>query len=84
MENLATEILQELKQNARRWFIAFIITLLLWFGTIGLFIWYITLPVEEYSTEITQESTDRSFNNIGGNVYGGKTNSEENLQEEGD
>ena len=84
MENLATEILQELKQNARHWFIAFIITLLLWFGTIGLFIWYITLPVEEYSTEITQESTDRSFNNIGGNVYGGKTNSEENLQEEGD
>lgn len=70
-ENLATEILHELKANAKRWFIAFITVLLLWFATIGVFIWYISLPVEEYTIE--QESDDRSFNNIGGNIYGSQT-----------
>lgn len=42
---LATDLLHELKQSSRRWFIAFIVTLTLWFATIGIFIWYITLPV---------------------------------------
>lgn len=73
MENLATEILHELKLNAKRWFIAFLTVLVLWFATIGTFIWYISLPVEEYDTYIEQESTDKSFNNIGGNIYGGET-----------
>lgn len=78
-ENLATEILHELKANAKRWFIAFLTVLVMWFATIGVFIWYISLPVEEYTIE--QESSDRSFNNVGGNIYGGET--EDNLQETG-
>ena len=76
-ENLATEILHELKASSRRWFIAFITVLALWFATIGAFLWYISLPVEEWSIE--QESTDRSFNNIGGDIHG--ITSEGDLQE---
>ena len=79
-ENLATEILHELKANAKRWFIAFITVLILWFATIGAFLWYISLPVEEYTIE--QESTDRSMNNIGGTIYGSET--EGDLPQTGD
>lgn len=79
-ENLATEILRELKANAKRWFIAFITVLILWFATIGAFLWYISLPVEEYTIE--QESTDRSVNNIGGTIYGSDTESD--LSQTGD
>lgn len=58
MDNLATEMLKELKANAKRWFIAFIVVLVLWFTTIGLFIWYINQPIEEVleTTEYTQDA----------------------------
>ena len=61
MDNLATEMLKELKSNAKRWFIAFIVALVLWFITIGLFVWYINQPVEETIT-YTQDadSSDNS------------------------
>lgn len=73
MENLATEILHELKMNAKRWFIAFITVLILWFATIGVFIWYISLPVEEYYDEYTvEQDADRNGTNrfVGGDYYG--------------
>ena len=54
-ESLATELLHEIKSQAKRWFIAFIIVLLLWFATIGAFLWYISLPVEEYTVEQTAD-----------------------------
>ena len=73
-ENLATEILHELKASAKRWFIAFCIMVGLEVCTIAGFLWYISLPVEEYSIE--QESTDRSINNIGGYVNGIKAESD--------
>ena len=50
-ETLATEMLRELKSNGRRWFIAFLVVLFLWFATIGAFLWYISLPVEETTVE---------------------------------
>lgn len=58
MDNLATEMLKELKANAKRWFIAFIVVLVLLFTTIGLFIWYINQPIEEVleTTEYTQDA----------------------------
>lgn len=77
-ENLATELLREVKAQSKRWFIAFITVLILWFATIGVFIWYISLPVEEF--EITQdaENSNRSVQQIiGGNNYG-----ETDVQEE--
>ena len=58
MDNFATEMLKELKANAKRWFIAFIVALVLWFITIGLFVWYINQPIEETieTTEYTQDA----------------------------
>lgn len=69
-ESLATELLHELKTTSKRWFIAFITVLILWFATIGIFIWYVSLPAEEY--DIDQTASDRGFNIIDGeyNNYG--------------
>lgn len=53
-ESLATELLQELKASARRWFIAFCIMVGLEVSTIVGFVWYTTLPIEE--TIYTQET----------------------------
>lgn len=85
-ETLATEMLRELKATSKRWFIAFITVLILWFATIGIFIWYISLPVEEYETyEVEQQSDRNSANNvIGGDYYGFDTESnKENIQAKG-
>lgn len=71
MENqtLATEMLRELKSNNRRWFIAFLVMLILWFATIGAFLWYISLPVDEI---VVDQYTEGDANNlIGvGDMYG--------------
>lgn len=79
-KTLATELLHELKASAKRWFIAFIIMVVLEVLTIGGFLWYIILPVEEYtyeqSAEDIQDSDVRQF--IGGEDYGNST-SESNL-----
>ena len=45
-EKLATELLHEIKAQSKRWFIAFLVVLVLWFSTIGIFIWYVSLPTE--------------------------------------
>ena len=55
-ETLATEMLKELKANSKRWFIAFMISLILWFLTIGIFIWYINQPIEETTTMYSQDA----------------------------
>lgn len=51
MENitLATELLHEVKASAKRWFIAFCIMVFVEIATIAGFLWYISLPTEEYS-----------------------------------
>lgn len=73
-ESLATELLHEVKAQAKRWFIAFIIVLLLWFATIGAFLWYISLPVDEVETTVEQTADDYSNNQIvGGDYIGSKT-----------
>ena len=57
--NFATELLHEVKQSAKRWFIAFCIMVVLEIATIAGFLWYISLPVEEYSyTEQTMDDID--------------------------
>jgi len=62
MENqsLATELLHEIKQNARRWFIAFCVMVVLEIATIIGFMWYITLPVEEYTYEQTMDDIENN------------------------
>lgn len=73
---LATEILQELKASARRWFIAFLIMLGIEIATICGFLWYISSPVDE---GVTVENEDGNANYIGndmnGDLYNGKDNS---------
>lgn len=74
-ESLATELLHEIKSQAKRWFIAFIIILLLWFATIGAFLWYISLPVEEIESTTVEQGADNNTNTqlVGGDYIGGKT-----------
>ena len=85
MENndLATEMLHEIKASAKRWFIAFIVTLSLWFATIIGFVCYeyFSLPVDE--TTITQDVNDVDSSDIKqvvGDDYGEST-SESNSEE---
>ena len=65
-KTLATELLHELKASSKRWFIIAVIELVIIVTIIGAFLWYISLPVDEY-TQIEQEQTDtqRSLNIIG-------------------
>ncbi len=53
-KTLALEMMKELKANSKRWFISFLVVLILWFTTIGIFIWYINQPIEE--TTYTQSA----------------------------
>ena len=57
-ETLATELLHELKASSKRWFIAFCIMVAVEVATIGGFLWYISLPVEEYTIDYDQSAED--------------------------
>lgn len=70
---LATEILAEVKASARRWFIAFIIMVIIEATTIAGFLWYISLPVDE---TVSVENDDGNANYIGGDLDGGIYNGE--------
>ena len=70
-ETLATELLHELKMNAKRWFIAFCIMVGLEVATIIGFMWYISLPVEESTTTITQDASDIDNNSNVKQLIGG-------------
>ncbi len=56
-ESFAKELLKGYSAQAHRWFIAFIVVLIMWFSTIGMFIWYLNQPIEETTTETTTTST---------------------------
>lgn len=80
--SLATEMLHEIKASAKRWFIAFIVTLILWFATIVGFIWYITLPPVEDEQTVTIENDDGNANYIGRDMNGELNNGKDNSKEE--
>lgn len=61
-EPLAMEMLKELKANLKRNFIAFVVVLILWFATIGIFIWYINQPIDEVETTYTQNADTEGDN----------------------
>lgn len=74
--SLAVELIKELKASSKRWFLAFIIVLGLWFGTIIGFMWHISLPIDGYETTIEQDSDNASRNAIiGGDYYGSQSES---------
>ena len=74
-DKFATELLHEVKASAKRWFIAFIVVLCLWFATIGVFVWYISLPVE-VSESVEQQSDNNSNNYVVGGDYNGLSESD--------
>ena len=78
---LATEILKELKASARRWFIAFLVMLGVEICTVAGFLWYLSLPTEEYTVD---QMTDSGGDNyaVGGDYSYGTT--EDNIQTEND
>lgn len=74
-ERFATELLKEIKANAKRWFIAFCVMIAVEIATIFGFLWYITLPVEEGTLEQTVDNIDEShITQVGGDYGNGKTN----------
>ena len=76
-KTLATEMLHELKASNRRWFIAFLIVLILWFATIGAFLWYISLPVDEMIVDQYTEGDANAVVGIGDlNGYPSESNTE--------
>ena len=70
-ESLATELLHELKASSKRWFIAFIIMVVVEVLTIAGFLWYISLPVEETSYyEQTGEQVDTEDSQLNQTIGG--------------
>lgn len=68
-EPLATELLREVKASGKRWFIIALVELFLILALAGGFIWYITLPTEEYV--IDQDANENSYNQVVGGDYNG-------------
>ena len=75
-ETLATEMLREIKASSQRWFRIALIELLIILIMSLAFIWYISLPVDEYGYTIEQEAQDRSFNIVGGDYNGSAAESD--------
>lgn len=78
MNGLASELLQDAKRTNRRMFILLIIVLILWFSSIGLFIYYIKTTSYEVVTETTEVENDNGNANacIGDNCNNGVINGE--------
>ena len=68
-EKLATELLHEIKAQSKRWFIAFLVVLVLWFSTIGIFIWYVSLPTEVEEL-VNVENEDGLTSYVGSDMSG--------------
>lgn len=64
---LATELLHEVKATSKRWFIAFCVMVIVEIATISGFLWYLSLPVENYDYTI-QDMNEVSGNNTTQNV----------------
>ena len=73
MDNFATELIKEVKASAKRWFIACMVILALWFATIGGFLWYISLPADVYDTDIYADEGNANYigNDMNGDLYNG-------------
>lgn len=71
---LASEILKEVKASARRWFIAFLIMCIVELATVGGFLWYISLPVDE-GVMVENEDGNALYvgnnNDVSGGVFNG-------------
>jgi hypothetical protein len=77
MDNLATELLHMVKMQSKRWFIAFIIILIMFFVSNALWLYAWCLPTEETTEEYTVTSDDgNAIYNHSGEVSCNVSNSE--------
>jgi len=67
-------ILNHFSTIIKRLIIVLIIVLILWAATIAGFLWYISLPVEEYDSTVVTQDLDGDLNNMIG-VQNGETES---------
>ena len=78
-QTLASEMLSEVKAANKRLFVALVIVLALWFTTIGIFFWYISLPTDETFVEQAIEGDANTMVGIG-DSYGELSESYEETQ----
>ena len=78
--NLATELMKELKASSKRWFVAFCVMVCLECGTIGGFMWYLSLPVDESSSieQSVDDIKDSDITQVGGDLDGKGTTDNNN------
>lgn len=77
-EPLATEMLREVKAHGKRWFIIALIELFIILSVVGLFIWYLIVPEDEYSIE--QAANENSYNQVVGGDFNNGSVPEDNVQ----
>lgn len=74
-QSLASELLHEVKATSKRWFILFIITLLMLFGTNMAWLYAWNLPTEETITELTSDDcSNANYINGQGDITNGGDN----------
>lgn len=78
---LATELMHELKLNAKRWFIIAIVELFIILAMAGGFVWYLSLPLDEVVIESDDGNANYVGNDLTGVINNGKNNSEEKTSE---
>ena len=81
-DSFAMELLKGYSAQAKRWFVACMVILLMWLATIGGFVWFIS-QYDYESYEITADG-DSNANYIGedGNIYNGGFNQGEEKKAE--
>ncbi len=80
-DNLATELLREIKATTKRWFILFIITLIMLCGTNLAWLYAWNLPSEESTSEsydVQAEDDGNAIYNESGGVNIGTSESDKN------
>lgn len=70
------------ERHSKRTLNVLIFVLVLWFSTVIAFVWYVTLPVDEISTEYSQEVEDIDSSSITQNI--GDTNGQSETDSQND
>jgi len=74
MENqpLATELIKEIRAHSKRWFIIALVELVIIILIVGIFIWYLTLPIDEISIDAEGGNANYIGRDLEGALYNGE------------
>ena len=75
LDRFATDLLHEVKTQAKRWFIAFTIMCGIELLTIFAFMWYLCLPAEDVSIENDTGTATYIGNDLNGEINNGEDTS---------